>query len=123
MSRIARETRGNFAQGRGDMSDNFSISGISPLLTNSRFAPEYPMLRPPPIPDARGSVAVRQFRGALRRIVEQSSMRQARVRAIRAEIESGNYEPPAHLRHVDRLLDVIAEWLASPRKGFALNLI
>ena len=91
------------------MSDNLSIGGVSPLLTNGRFAPGYPMHRPPPAPDAQGGVAVTRFSGALRRIVEQSSMRQARVRAVQADIEYGNYETPERISGtVDRLLDVIA---------------
>ena len=91
------------------MSDNLSISGVSPLLANGRFAPGYPMHLPPSAPDTQGGVAVTRFRGALRRIVEQSSMRQARVRAIHAEIENGNYETLERISGtVDRLLDVIA---------------
>ena len=91
------------------MSDNLSIGGVSPLLTNGRFAPGYPMHRSPPVPDAQGGVAVTRFSGALRRIVERSSMRQARVRAIQSEIENGNYETLERISGtVDRLLDVIA---------------
>ena len=90
------------------MSDNLSISGVSPLITNGRFASGYPMHRPPPAPDAQGGVAVTRFSGALRRIVEQSSMRQARVRAIQSDIENDNYETPERIRKtVERLLDVI----------------
>ena len=91
------------------MSDNLSIGGVSPLLTNGRFAPGYPMHRPPPAPDTQSGVAVTRFSGALRRIVEQSSMRQARLRAIQADIENDNYETPERISGtVDRLLDLIA---------------
>lgn len=91
------------------MSDNLSISGVSPLLTNGRFAPGCSMHWPPPAPDVQGGVEVTRFRGVLRRIVEQSSMRQARVRAIHAEIENGNYETPERISGtVDRLLHLIS---------------
>lgn len=91
------------------MSDNLSISGISPLITNGRLEPDDSMHRPPPVSDAQGGVAVRRFRGVLRRIVEPSSMRQARVRAIQADIESGNYETPERISGtVDRLLHLIS---------------
>jgi len=90
------------------MSGNFSLSGVSPLLTNGRFAPGCPTHRPPPASDAEGGVAVTRFGGALRRIVEQSSMRQARLRAIQADIENGYYETPERISvTVDRLLVVI----------------
>lgn len=91
------------------MSDNLSIDSISPLFSNSRLASGYPVHRPPPAPDADGGVAVTRFKGALRRIVEQSSMRQARVRAIQADIENDSYETPERISGtVNRLLDVIA---------------
>lgn len=91
------------------MSDNFSIDSFSPLFSNSRSATECPMRRPSPTSDAQGGVAVTRFSGALRRIVEQSSKRQARLRAIQADIEYGIYETPERISGtVDRLLDVIA---------------
>jgi len=91
------------------MSDNISIGGISPSYPNDRPAPGYAIQRPPPTPDLQGGVAVTRFSDALQRIVEQSSMRQARVRAIQAEIENGAYETTERISGtVDRLLDVIA---------------
>jgi hypothetical protein len=91
------------------MSDNLSIGGVSPLLTNGRFAPNYPANQSLPVPDVQGVVAVTRFSGSMRRIVERSSMRQARVRAIQSEIENGNYETLERISGtVDRLLDVIA---------------
>ena len=91
------------------MSDNLSIDSISPLFSNGRLASGYPAHRPTPTSDAQCGVAVTRFSGAMRRIVEQSSMRQARVRAIQTEIENGNYETPERISGtVDRLLDVIA---------------
>ena len=91
------------------MSDNLSIGGISPSYPNGRLAPGYPIHRPPPIADLQGGFAVTRFSDALQRIVERSSMRQARVRAIQADIENGNYETPERISGtVDRLLDVIA---------------
>ena len=91
------------------MSDNSTIRDIFPRLTNGRFASDNPMRRPPAVPDAEGGVAVTRFSGALRRIVGQSSMRQARLRAIRAEIEDGNYETPERIGvTVDRLLQIIS---------------
>ena len=91
------------------MSDNLSIDSISPLFSDSRLASDYLVHRPPPASAAEGGVAVPRFRGALRRIVEQSSMRQARMRAIQREIENGVYDTPERISGtVDRLLDIIA---------------
>ena len=91
------------------MSDNLSIGGISPLLTDGRFTPGYPVQRPAADPDAQGGVVVPRFSDALRRIVEQSSMRQARLRAVQTEIENGNYVTHERISGtVERLLDVIA---------------
>lgn len=91
------------------MSDNFSINSISPLFSNGLLASSYPIHRLPSAPDAQGGVAVPRFSDALQRIVEHSSMRQARVRAVQAEIEDGCYETPERISGtVDRLLDVIA---------------
>ncbi len=45
---------------------------------------------------------------ALARAVEESSLRIARARAVRAEIEAGTYETPERLAGtVERLLDII----------------
>ena len=91
------------------MNDNLSIGGVFPLLTNGRFASNYPANQSLPVPDVQGVVAVTRFSGYMRRIVERSSMRQARVRAIQSEIENGNYETLERISGtVDRLLDVIA---------------
>jgi len=91
------------------MSDNFSIDGIVPSFPIGRLAPGYPTHRPSPTPDVQGSAAVPRFSDTLRRLVEPSSMRQARVRAIQSEIEDGNFETPERISGtVDRLLDVIA---------------
>ena len=91
------------------MSEILSIGGISPLFPNNRLKPGYPVHRPVPDPDSQGGVAVTRFSDALRGIVEQSGMRQARVRAVQTEIGNGTYETPERISGtVDRLLDVIA---------------
>ena len=91
------------------MSEILSIGVIFPSFSNVRLAPGYPVHRPLPDPDAEGGVAVTRFGYDLRQIVEQSSMRQARVRAIQSEIETCTYETYERLSGtVDRLLDVIA---------------
>lgn len=91
------------------MSGILSIGGFSPSFLNGRIAPVYPMNRSPYDPVAQGGVAVMRLGGRLRRIVDQSSMRQARVRAVQTEIENGIYETPERISGtVDRLLDVIA---------------
>jgi len=91
------------------MSGILNIDSISPLFPNGRIAPVYPMNRPPSDPDVQGGVAVTRLGGRLRRIVEQSSMRQARMRAVQTEIEDGIYETPERIGGtVDRLLEVIA---------------
>lgn len=91
------------------MSGILSIDCISPSFPNDQITPVYPMNRPPSAPDAQGGVAVARFNGTLRRILEHSSMRQARVRAVQTEIEYGDYETPERISGtVDRLLEVIA---------------
>lgn len=96
------------------MSEILSVGGISPSFPNGRLAPDYPVHRPLPDPTAEaveplGGVAVTRSGYALRRIVEQSSMRQARVRAIQSEIETCTYETSERISGtVDRLLEVIA---------------
>ena len=109
MSRNARETRDNFAQGCGDVSEILSVGVIFPPFPNGRLAPGYPVHRSLPDPDAEGGVAITRFGYPLRRIVEQSSMRQARVRAIQSEIETSTYETYERISGtVERLLHVIA---------------
>jgi hypothetical protein len=91
------------------MSEILSVGGISPPLSNHRSVPGYPGSRPGPDPDAQGGVAVPRFSDALRRVVDQSSLRQARLRAIQADIQQHTYETPERITGtVDRLLDVIA---------------
>ncbi len=91
------------------MSSNISIGGVSLLLTNRRFVPNDPVHQCLAVPDVQSGVAVSRFGDGIRRIVEQSSMRQARVHAIQAEIENGDYETPERIGGtVDRLLDVFA---------------
>ncbi len=91
------------------MSGILSIDCISPSFSNGPITPIYSMNRPPADPDAQGGVAVTRLGGRMRRIVEQSSMRQARMRAVQTEIEDGVYETPERISAtVDRLLEVIA---------------
>ena len=91
------------------MSEILSIGGVSPPFPNNRPMPSFPGSRPGPDPDAQGGVAVPRFSDALRRVVDQSSLRQARLRAIQAEIQHRTYETPERITGtVDRLLDVIA---------------
>ena len=91
------------------MSEILSIGGISPPFPNGRLASSHPVHRAGPDPDAQGGVAVPRFSDALRQIVAQSSMRQARVRAVQTEIGNGTYETPERISGtVDRLIDVIA---------------
>ena len=91
------------------MSDILSIDGISPSFPIGRLAPGYAMHQPSSAPDVGGGVAIPRFSNVLRRIVEQSSLRQARVRAIQTEIESGDFETPERIKvTVDRLLYVFA---------------
>ena len=109
MSGIAREAQGDIAQGRGDMSEIVNVGGISPPFPNSRLVTGYPGSRPGPDPDAQGGVAVPRFSDPLGRLVDRSSLRQARLHAIQAEIQNRTYETPERISGtVDRLLDVIA---------------
>ena len=73
------------------MSEILSVGGFSPPLPNNRPIPGFPGSRPGPDPDAQGGVAVPRFSDALRRVVDQSSLRQARLRAIQAEIQHRTY--------------------------------
>ena len=82
----------------------------------------YPSVPPSPTTHARPATSAQVLRGidgdtlevslpgeALARAVEESSLRIARNRAIRAEIFSGTYETPERIDcTVDRILDVIA---------------
>ena len=54
------------------------------------------------------TVSLSRFGRVLSHAVEESSFRIARVRAIRAEIESGTYETTERIKGtVERLLDVV----------------
>jgi len=89
------------------MSEILSVGGFSPPLPSNRPMPGFRGSGPDP--DAQGGVAVPRFSDALRRVVDQSSLRQARLRAIQAEIQHRTYETPERITGtVDRLLDVIA---------------
>ena len=91
------------------MSEVLSIGGTTPPFPKVGLPSGHPPPRYVPDPDAQGGVAVWRFSDALRRLVEPSTMRQARVRAVQAEIETGAYETPERISGtVDRLLDVIA---------------
>ena len=91
------------------MSEILSIGGTWPPFSKVGLTPGHPPPRHVPDPDAQGGVAVTRFSDALRRLVEQSTMRQARVRAVQAEIQTGAYETLERISGtVDRLLDVIA---------------
>lgn len=90
------------------MSEILNDVGFYPSLPNGRIAADDPFRRFLADPDAEGGVALTRKGYSLRRIVEQSSMRLARVRAIRTEIESGSFETSERIRGtVDRLLQVI----------------
>ena len=91
------------------MSEILNVGGISPPFPNSRLVAAYPGSRPGRDPDAQGGVAVLRFSDPLRRVVDHSSLRQARLHAIQAEIQNRTYETPERVSGtVDRLLDVIA---------------
>lgn len=91
------------------MSEILNIGGIFPTFHNGRYASSHSVPRCDPDPDAQGGVAVPRFSDALRRIVERTSLRQARVHAIQSEIETGIYETSERISGtVERLLTVIA---------------
>ena len=90
------------------MSEILIDVGIYPSLSNGPFAPEHRVRPRLPDPDAEGGVAITGSAYTLQRIVEESSMRRARLRAIQCEIEAGTYETSERIRGtVDRLFHVI----------------
>ncbi len=91
------------------MSEILSIGSVWPTYTSARPSTGFTVHRTQPDPDTQGGVAAPRLPDNLRQITEQSSLRQARVRAVRAEIGNGTYETPERINGtVDRLLDVIA---------------
>jgi len=92
------------------MGGNLSIDNISPLFSSGRLASEFPVHQPSAVFDVLGDAAATRFRSPPQWIVEQSSMRRARVRAVQSEIETCTYETSERISGtVDRLLDVIVQ--------------
>lgn len=88
---------------------------ISPSSLNYLLPPTYPIRQLPPGSTPTGDVGSSsdrvEFSGTGRALAashDASSYRQARVQAVREEIQAGTYETPERINGtVDRLLDVI----------------
>lgn len=77
--------------------------GLAPHQAGPRIAERAPVL------DQSDTVEVSSMGRDLARAVEESTFRLARVRSLRAEIQSGLYETPKRLEGTaKRLLDVLA---------------
>jgi anti-sigma28 factor (negative regulator of flagellin synthesis) len=90
------------------MSTIINIENIyrsTPQLGQTTRSTAYRLVRDEPV---RDTVEFSGMGRALAHAVEESSLRIARTRAIRAEIESGTYETPARIAATAaRVLDVI----------------
>jgi hypothetical protein len=96
------------------MSDIININLGS---VNSHIAPAFPIASRLPLLEtgqtkassATDSVEISRLGGALSRIMNDSSLRLARINALRAQIADGTFETPERINGtVDRLLDVVA---------------
>ena len=82
-----------------------NIYGLPPLVREVAHAPAR---RSGMFAPQRDTIEFSSIGRELARAVEQSSLRIARTRAIRAEIESGTFETPERINGTaQRLLDVI----------------
>ena len=87
------------------MSELLSIGGLAPPASGRLGNPLPDLQTASPPEDAGLSL---RFDDELQRVLAQTSFRMARTRAIRAEIDAGNYETPERIRGtVDRLLDLL----------------
>ncbi len=93
------------------MSEIINIGSV-----NSHIAPVYAPVNPPALreagqaeaPSATDSVEISRLGRTMSRIMNDSSLRLARINAIRAQIADGTFETPERINGtVDRLLDVV----------------
>jgi len=90
------------------MSAIVNIENIYTLLPYAREATGSSVQRSAALAAYKDTVEFSNIGRALARGVEQSSLRIARTRAIRAQIENGTYETPERINGTaQRLLDVI----------------
>ena len=88
-----------------------NIASAYPSLPSPRATMSIPTLRQSaPFTLFSDTVELSRAGRALSHAVEESSFRMARVRAVRAEIESGIYETAERIEGtVERLLDVVGQ--------------
>ena len=90
------------------MSEVINISSLFASQPMARGNPAASPVRPSSDVRAEDSVEISDTGYALLRAAEESSLRIARARAIRAEINTGTFETPARIEGtVSRLLDIL----------------
>ncbi|RME40785.1 MAG: flagellar biosynthesis anti-sigma factor FlgM [Planctomycetota bacterium] len=88
------------------MSAILNIVNVYPPVSAPRLAAA-PKTLPPPTPAADGGedrVEISPLGRAMAEAAQSSSLRLARIRAIRAEIENGTYETPERIAETARRL-------------------